>query len=133
MCQVLAADPETARFVGRPTHFLSHGAITRLPPHFRPFFQRFRWWFLAHTSCVFRFAAVHLYTILSVLAAMESFLAGLPPGEAVFFWFDIFSVDQHVCQYMPQKESSKWWSEVGLLQLFPALFCVDFTANAPKQ
>ena len=26
MCQVLAADPETARFVGRPTHFLSHGA-----------------------------------------------------------------------------------------------------------
>ena len=25
MCQVLAADPETARFVGRPTHFLSHG------------------------------------------------------------------------------------------------------------
>ena len=82
---------------------------------------------------VSRCAAVHLYNILSVLAAMEMFLLGLPPGEAeeVFFWFDIFYVDQHVCQYMPQKESSKWWSEVGLLQLFPALFCVVFTANAP--
>ena len=43
-----------------------------------------------------------------------TFLLGLLPGKAeeVFFWFDIFSVDQHACQYMPQKESSKWWSEV---------------------
>ena len=51
---------------------------------------------LAHIPCFFR--AVHLYNILSVLAAMESFLAGLPPGEAeeVFFWFDIFCVNQHL-------------------------------------
>jgi len=74
---------------------------------------------------------VHLYNILSVLAAMEMFLSGLPPGEAeeVFFWFDIFSVDQHVCQYMPQKESSKWWSEVRYFVPFLPLFCVTFTAN----
>ena len=61
---------------------------------------------------------MHLYDILSVLAAMETFLLGLLPGEAeeVFFWFDIFSVQ--VCQYMPQKESSKWWSEVRLSSHF---------------
>ena len=49
-----------------------------------------------------------------------TFLLGLLPGEAeeVFFWFDIFSVDQHACQYMPQKESSKWWSEVRLSSHF---------------
>ena len=29
MCQVLSANPENAKFVGRPTHFLSHGARPR--------------------------------------------------------------------------------------------------------
>eukprot|EP01046_Picozoa_sp_COSAG06_P021303 COSAG06_NODE_1595_length_8979_cov_126.558784_5_plen_290_part_00 len=63
MCELLAADPATAHFVGTPTHFFSHA---------------------------------HKFKVLNSIAAMKRFVSELPPGEAekVFWWFDIFSVDQ---------------------------------------
>eukprot|EP01046_Picozoa_sp_COSAG06_P062732 COSAG06_NODE_14269_length_1172_cov_4.312209_1_plen_293_part_01 len=59
MCAALKADDRTARFVGRPTHFLSHA------------------W---------------TYLLLSLVGALESFVARLPEGEPEpFFWFDCTS------------------------------------------
>eukprot|EP01046_Picozoa_sp_COSAG06_P004399 COSAG06_NODE_183_length_20826_cov_4.724753_3_plen_281_part_00 len=73
MCAALKTDDHTARFVGRPTHFLSHA------------------W---------------TYLLLSLVGALEDFVARLPEGAPEpFFWFDCFSLDQHA----QSTQGSEWW------------------------
>jgi hypothetical protein len=72
--QKLAADPETAHFVGAPSVFLSHA-----------WSYRFR----------------------NVIAAVRSHVRALPEGAPPpFFWFDVFSIDEHATQALTQE----WWS-----------------------
>ena len=78
MAEVMLRNPSTARFVGKPTHFLSHA------------------W---------------LYRFLNLVAALEAYVAVLPPGEPEpFFWFDCLVLDQHA----NNGEGSDWWSETFL-------------------
>ena len=53
-----------------------------------------------------------LYLFLNVLAALRTFVAGLPPGSPeVFFWFDTFSMDEHATQVLPQEFWSSTFEE----------------------
>jgi hypothetical protein len=74
MCEVMEADSDTARFVGKPNVFVSHA------------------W---------------LYNFDEVVAALEAFEAACGDEEERFYWFDIFSIDEHATQSMSQT----WWSE----------------------
>jgi len=52
-----------------------------------------------------------LYLILSVLDALELFVAALPEGAPEpFFWFDCFSLDQHA----QSDKGSEWWRDCFL-------------------
>jgi hypothetical protein len=73
MCEVMEADSDTARFVGKPNVFVSHA------------------W---------------LYNFDEVVAALEAFEAACGDEEERFYWFDIFSIDEHATQSMSQT----WWS-----------------------
>jgi hypothetical protein len=73
MCEVMAADSVTARFVGKPNAFVSHA------------------W---------------LYKFKEVVEALESSDAACCAEEERFYWFDTFSINEHVTQKLPQA----WWS-----------------------
>ena len=48
-----------------------------------------------------------LFKFRNVVAALRSFVDGLPAGSPQqFFWYDTFCVDEHASQTMPQH----WWS-----------------------
>jgi hypothetical protein len=46
-----------------------------------------------------------LYDFKNVLVALESFAAACGDDEERFFWFDTFSINEHVTQELPQA----WW------------------------
>ena len=72
-CELLEANPATARFVGAPTHFLSHA------------------W---------------SYKFKDVVAGLRAWVSALPDGsQTAYFWFDVFSIDEHATQGFSQE----WW------------------------
>ncbi len=55
---------------------------------------------------------VRLYLFLNLVAALEAYVASLPPGEPEpFFWFDCLSIDQHA----NGGQGSDWWRDTFLL------------------
>ena len=46
------------------------------------------------------------YKFLNLVEALRSFVASRPAGSArVFFWFDVFAIDEHATQSLPRE----WW------------------------
>jgi hypothetical protein len=119
MCEVMAADPVTAHFVGKPNSFVSHAwlylfddAVAALEafnaargmgdcPCCTSTLQ------LSGSEDVFylecSFCRWHSKTIDLVSDNPEA-LSRLPSPER-FYWFDAFSIDEHATQSMPQT----WW------------------------